>query len=87
MEETKVREVEYIEPRTLEEMEQGKGVVVTIILSKGFGFIRDENGKEIFFHAMSVCNPTYEELKEGQEVEYMIKETPRGPKAIGVVVI
>lgn len=87
MEEAKIKELEYIEPRTLEEMKQVKGTIISIIKSKGFGFIQDEDNREIFFHAAGVCDPTFAELREGQEVEYMLRETARGPKAIGVVVI
>lgn len=68
-------------------MKVEKGIVITIIRSKGFGYIENKEGKEIFFHADGVCNPSFEELKEGHHVEYMVRKTPKGTKAIGVSVI
>lgn len=69
-------------------METGKGIITSIVSKRGYGFITQQDTKElIFFHAMGVCDPSYEDLREGQPVEYMVKETPKGKLAIGVVVI
>ena len=67
---------------------KGKGIVKTVYHDKGFGFIRQDDGTDIFFHASGVCNPPkFEDLREGYEVEYMIVEASRGNKAIGVTKI
>lgn len=65
-------------------MKREKGIVVTIMRKKGFGFIKPTEGEEIFFHADAVCDPEFKDLREGYRVEYLIKDTPKGPKAIGV---
>jgi CspA family cold shock protein len=56
-------------------------------LGKGYGFISEDNGKELFFHRSGV--PLTEEgnlpsLEEGQEVLYDVKESPKGPQAVQV---
>ena len=67
---------------------KGKGIVKTIHHDRGFGFIRQNDGTDIFFHASGVWNPPkFEDLREGYEVEYMIVEAPKGTKAIGVTKI
>lgn len=72
----------------VKKMETGKGIITSIITTKGYGFITaQDNGELIFFHAMGVCEPKFEDIREGQPVEYMLKETPKGKLAIGVVVI
>ena len=70
-----------------EKMDKGKGIVTTVFQNKGFGFIRQDDGTEIYFHASGVCNPESKDLKEGYKVEYMIVEVPKGKKAIGVVTV
>ena len=66
-----------------------KGIVVRIVAKRGFGFIRQEDGSDIFFHAVGCVDPEFEGLREGMEVEYMAitdKATNR-PRAIGVVAV
>ncbi|MEM7781858.1 MAG: cold shock domain-containing protein [Planctomycetota bacterium] len=50
---------------------------------KGFGFIAGENG-DIFFHVSSLEETTFEELREGQTVEYSEGQGPKGPRAENV---
>ena len=49
---------------------------------KGYGFIDGEDGKDIFVHRTAI--PMGIELYEGDQVEYQIEESDRGPKAINV---
>ncbi|MDX1586180.1 MAG: cold-shock protein [Balneolaceae bacterium] len=53
---------------------------------KGFGFIEPEDGgKDVFVHRNNVENLGYEEgLRDGEEVEFDIEETPKGLSAIDV---
>ena len=51
------------------------------LTDKGFGFIEDGSGKDIFFHMSSLEDVTYEELREGQKVTYTEGEGPKGPRA------
>jgi len=58
------------------------GTVKKLIAEKGFGFIRGEDGTELFFH-MSAC-PTFNELREGQTVSYTRTTSAKGPRAEAV---
>ena len=51
---------------------------------KGYGFIRDESGKDIFVHYSDLNMVGYKALDEGQPVEYEIKEGTKGPQAVKV---
>lgn len=60
------------------------GTVKKIIADRGFGFIRGEDGKEIFFHRSGLQGLTFESLQEGQAVEFDLEEAARGPRASNV---
>ncbi len=53
------------------------------LTQKGFGFIEGEKG-DMFFHSSSVEGTTFEELREGQQVEYTEGQGPKGPRAENV---
>lgn len=56
------------------------GIIARIIRGRGFGFIKPEGGtEEIFFHSSSVEHPTFDELNEGQQVEFETEPDPRQP--------
>ncbi|WP_077028206.1 cold-shock protein [Fuerstiella marisgermanici] len=54
---------------------------------KGFGFIEDGSGKDMFFHSSALEGIRYEELREGQQVSYNVGEGPKGPRAENVRVV
>jgi cold shock protein len=54
------------------------GTIARLMADRGFGFIRDERGQELFFHATSVEGATFEELHEGQRVEFEREADTRG---------
>jgi len=54
------------------------GVVARLIRDRGFGFIRTENGSEIFFHASTLPQGVFATLAEGQELEYEPDTDTRG---------
>ena len=54
------------------------GTIARLMGDRGFGFIRDERGQELFFHATSVEGATFEELHEGQSVEFEREADTRG---------
>ncbi len=60
-----------------------QGTIKKLIANKGFGFIEGENG-EFFFHSSAVESPSFEELREGQSVEYEEGRGPKGPRAENV---
>ncbi len=63
-----------------------QGSIKKLISNKGFGFIEGENG-ELFFHSSAVENSSFEELREGQSVEYVEGSGPKGPRAENVRVL
>jgi len=53
------------------------------LVNRGFGFIEGEQG-EIFFHQSALVDTTFEALSEGQQVEYEVGSSPKGPCAENV---
>jgi CspA family cold shock protein len=52
---------------------------------EGYGFIKPEDGsKDVFFHASSVVDVAFEELKEGDVVMFDVEQGPKGPAAANV---
>ena len=57
------------------------------LTSKGFGFIEDGSGRDMFFHSSSLEGARFEELHEGQRVSFRTGEGPKGPRAENVRVL
>ncbi|RJQ40639.1 MAG: cold-shock protein [Nitrospiraceae bacterium] len=53
--------------------------------TKGYGFIQQDNGTDVFVHYSSISNDGFKTLAEGQRVQFDIVEGERGPKAANVV--
>lgn len=51
---------------------------------KGFGFIQQEDGPDLFVHFSSINAEGYKTLNEGEEVTFEVEEGERGPKAVNV---
>jgi CspA family cold shock protein len=49
--------------------------------AKGFGFIAQEEGDDIFVHFRSIQGDGYKTLDEGQEVEFTVSDGPKGLQA------
>ena len=63
-----------------------KGTVKWFNDAKGFGFIEGEGiEKDIFVHHTSIQAEGFRSLSEGDEVEFEVTESPKGPKAENVV--
>lgn len=61
-----------------------KGVVKWFNDAKGFGFIEHTSGKDVFVHYSVIESEGFKTLKDGEEVEYEIKEGPKGLHAMRV---
>lgn len=62
-----------------------QGNIKKLVMDKGFGFISGERG-DVFFHLSSLVGTTFEELQEGQTVDYEYHDDVRGPRATSVKV-
>lgn len=62
-----------------------KGTVKWFNNQKGYGFISDEEGKDVFVHYSALNMDGYKTLNEGQEVEFELVEGAKGAQAINVV--
>ena len=60
------------------------GKIKKIVGDRGFGFISDTDGREVFFHQTSLVEVKFSDLSEGQAVEFEVENTPKGPSASGV---
>ena len=57
------------------------GNITRIVRDKGFGFIQPDGAtEEVFFHSSAVEQPTFDELNEGQKVEFETEPDPRQPQ-------
>lgn len=55
------------------------------VTDRGFGFITPEGGeKDVFFHAQSLVDTHFDDLKEGDVVTFEIEEGPKGASAVNV---
>ena len=55
--------------------------------TKGFGFIEQDSGGDIFVHFSAIVGDGYRNLEDGQRVEFTVTEGPKGPQAQDVVAI
>lgn len=62
-------------------MPEGK---IKRLTDKGFGFIDDGSGRDMFFHSSSVQEGSFDDLREGQYVAYDVGQGPKGPRAENV---
>ncbi|MRR56443.1 MAG: cold-shock protein [Deltaproteobacteria bacterium] len=61
-----------------------KGVVKWFNDSKGFGFIEQDNGEDVFVHYSSIQGDGFKRLAEGQSVTFEVVKGTKGPQAANV---
>ncbi|MEK6672532.1 MAG: cold-shock protein [Nitrospirota bacterium] len=64
-----------------------EGTVKWFNEAKGFGFIQQDNGADVFVHFSAIINDGFKTLAEGQRVQFEIVEGDKGPKAANVTKI
>lgn len=60
------------------------GKIKKLIRDRGFGFISDTDGREVFFHQSSLVDVKFDTLTEGQNVTFEVEKSARGPRAVNV---
>lgn len=64
--------------------EQKKGRVKWFNAAKGYGFIEQDSGADVFVHYSAIKDEGFKTLKEGQEVLFEIVDGAKGPQAVNV---
>jgi cold shock protein len=69
------------------EVVMATGVVKWFDESKGYGFIQEENGSDVFVHYSGIISEGFRALKEGDQVTFEIQTAPKGPAAVDVTLV
>mgnify|MGYP005840472921 FL=1 len=64
-----------------------RGTVKWFNASKGYGFITRESGGDVFVHHTAIKAEGFRTLDEGQQVEFVVVDGPKGPQATDVVTV
>ncbi len=67
--------------------ERKQGSVKWFNSSKGFGFISQEDGEDVFVHFQSIVGEGYKTLNENDKVEFTVTQGPKGLQAAEVKVV
>ena len=67
--------------------EKVTGTVKWFNETKGFGFIQQENGPDVFAHFSAISGSGFKTLAEGQKVEFSVTQGQKGPQAEDIVAI
>ena len=62
-----------------------KGTVKWFNNQKGYGFITDEDGRDVFVHFSGLVMDGYKSIGEGAQVEFDVADGGKGPQAVKVV--
>lgn len=61
-----------------------EGTIKRLIRDRGFGFIRSEDGQEVFFHRSALQGLDFDGLREGERVSFELERGSKGPRAVNV---
>ncbi len=67
--------------------ERVQGVVKWFSSEKGYGFISQDNGTDVFVHFSAIQTNGYRTLEEGAKVEFEVTQGPKGQQASNVAVL
>ncbi len=68
-------------------MSKTTGTVKWFNEAKGFGFIEQENGPDVFAHFRNIASEGFKTLAEGQKVEFEVTQGQKGPQAENIVAL
>ena len=60
------------------------GKIKKVVRDRGFGFISDTDGRELFFHQSGLVDMQFDSLKEEQKVAFEVENSPKGPRAVSI---
>jgi CspA family cold shock protein len=63
------------------------GIVKWFNEKKGYGFIRQDDGQEVFVHHSGINATGFRTLAEGARVTFEVEQGPKGPSAVNVTVV
>jgi CspA family cold shock protein len=61
-----------------------RGTVAKVVRDRGFGFIRGNDGKDVFFHRSGLVGLNFDDLEQGQVVDFEVEQGPKGSRAANV---
>ena len=64
-----------------------RGVIKKLVRDRGFGFVRAEDGQEIFFHSSALPEGSFDTLSEGDELEFQVEQGDKGPRAAQMSIV
>jgi CspA family cold shock protein len=74
----------YLKARGVPKLSREQGVVKWFNAAKGYGFIQRQSGEDVFVHFSAIQMDGYKTLTEGQQVEFEVKQGPKGFQAENV---
>ena len=60
------------------------GKIKKLVRERGFGFISDTDGSEVFFHKNNLVGVEFDALNENDELQFEVEKSPKGASAINV---
>lgn len=63
------------------------GKIKKLVRDRGFGFISDTDGREVFFHQSSLVGVGFDALNEDDKVEFEVQNSEKGPSAVNVSIV
>ena len=60
------------------------GKIKKLVRNRGFGFISDTDGREVFFHQSSLVDVSFDALNEDENVTFEVQNSDKGPCAVNV---
>ncbi|SPD75812.1 stress protein, member of the CspA-family [uncultured Desulfobacterium sp.] len=61
-----------------------EGIVKWFSSKKGFGFIEQKEGPDVFVHFSGITSSGFKSLNEGERVKFEVQQGPKGPSAVNV---
>ena len=61
-----------------------RGTIAKVVRDRGFGFIRGNDGKEVFFHRSGLIGMNFDDLEQGVVVDFEVEKGPKGLRASNV---